>query len=211
MQHHPTVPARALLVEPRGENGALVQARLVRVRRREGQRRRHTDAAQGAGIGRQAAAHVGRTLRRTAVGRPRLVDHLGRRQEIRRPARRIERPRPGLVATVTLVRHRAERGARPGGGTQGRRPYRHRTPRNQLHRTGGAGCRARRDLLYRDLRRDDRTRLDADVPAGARHQVDGHQDGALGRGCRRGFRRLPLFPQGARRPCLPRGNRAQDQ
>ena len=42
-------------------------------------------------------------------------------------------------------------------------------PRNPLHHSGGSGRRARRDLLHRDLRRDHRARLYADVPAGTRH------------------------------------------
>ena len=211
VQRHPPLRAGALPVEPRGEDDALVHARLVRLRSRRAGRRRPCRAALGARSGRPTAANVRRSLRRAAVGRTRFVDHLGRSQTLRRPPHRDRRTRRCVVALPPLVRRRPERRSRPPCRTQGRRPHRYGAPRNPLHRPGGARRPARRDLPHRNLRRDDRARLDADVPAGARHQVDGHQDGALGRGCRRGFRRLPLFPQGARRPCLPRGDRAQDQ
>ena len=52
----------------------------------------------------------------------------------------------------------------------------------------------RRHLLHRDLRCHHRPCLYTYVPLSPRHQVDGNQDGALRRGCRRDLRRLPLFP-----------------
>ena len=43
------------------------------------------------------------------------------------------------------------------------------------------------------------------------HQVDGHQDGALWRGCRRDLRWLSLLPQGSYGQRLPRGDCTQTQ
>ena len=83
-----------------------------------------------------------------------------------------------LVAPAPLLRRGPERRARPGKSPPRCRAHRHRPPRNPLHHPGGAGRHPRRHLLHRDLRRHHRARLHADVPAGTRHQVDGHQDGA---------------------------------
>ena len=71
---------------------------------------------------------------------------------------------------------------------------RHCPPRNQLYHPRGPRCHSRCNLLHRDLRRHHRARLYAHVSLGKGYQVDGNQDGAFGRGCRRDFRWLPLLP-----------------
>ena len=99
--------------------------------------------------------------------------------------------------------------ARPRPGAGGGRAHRRRAPRGALHGAGGPRRADGRHLPPRDLRRDDDPGSDADVPDGAEDPRDGHQDDPVGRGGRRGVRRLPLLPQGARRPRAARRDGAQ--
>ena len=56
------------------------------------------------------------------------------------------------------------------------------------------GLKGAPDLAKAKLVADHISCLHTHVPLSPRHQVDGNQDGALRRGCRRDLRRLPLFP-----------------
>ena len=88
----------------------------------------------------------------------------------------------------------------PGPGPQGGRLHRRHPPRDPLHRPGGPGRPVGRDLPPGELRHHHGAGLHAHVSADAQDPRHGHQDGAVRRGGRRDLRRLPLFPQGPRRP-----------
>ena len=53
---------------------------------------------------------------------------------------------------------------------------------DELHHSGGIGCHPRCDLLYGNLRCNNRARLHSNVPFGTCHPQHGHQDGAQRRG-----------------------------
>ena len=101
------------------------------------------------------------------------------------PARRGRRPRakPGGRA---CTRSRSGWKARPTSPRRDVAAEALGTVHHEFHFTVAGGHRraAGRHPPHRDLRRDHDPRLDADVPDGAAHQGDGHQDGAVGRGLR---------------------------
>ena len=74
------------------------------------------------------------------------------------------------------------------------------TVHHEINFTVQEGIDALRDVIYH---------IETYDVIGTCHQVDGYQDGALGRRCRRDFRRLPLLPQGSERKGVPRGDRPQ--
>ena len=189
--------AGPLLLEQGPRNEALVQARLDGVRQREGQHGEQRRNTQESLRCRETPDDERRALRSAALGRTRQQRYQCHHRELRRTPYRDRQQKPCLVAASPLVCRGTQGSARLGEGASGSRPHRHGASRNQLYHSGGTGRPARRYLLHRDLRYNHRACLRADVSAGACDKVDGHKDGAFGRGSRRDFRWLPLLPQGS--------------
>ena len=211
-----TLPAWLLLLESRGQRAPLLRARLDELRQCGGTQNLYCLARGGrrcsprvTRVGRPSPADERRALWRAAFRRSRLVGHLGHCPALCSPSYRGQFPECCLLAAAPFVCRGTEGCARFGEGQAGGRLYRHRAPRNKLYHPGGTRCHPRRHLFHRDLRRDHGARLYAHVSAGTCHQVDGHQDGAFGRRCRRNLRRLSLFPQGAQCRGIPQRDRSQ--
>ncbi|TYZ62845.1 hypothetical protein PybrP1_005516, partial [[Pythium] brassicae (nom. inval.)] len=194
------LPARQHVHERHGDVLAVVQPVVVRAGAHRLGPARPEGAARGVRERGEAPDDVGRALGRAALGRARLIArrvHRGaREEEARGGRRRVDQPHP-------LVHDRARELAGPDRGQGGGRISRHDPPLVHVHDPGRARRRLGGDQAPRDVRRDDRARVDAHVPHVAQDQGDGHQDGALGRGRGRGLWRLPLLPQGAERDGVP--------
>ncbi|KAJ2584222.1 hypothetical protein EV177_010093, partial [Coemansia sp. RSA 1804] len=91
--------------------------------------------------------------------------------------------------------------------TQGGQVPEDGAPRVHIHGAGGAGRNLRRHLPSRDIRCDHGACVYSHVPSVAPDQINGCQDGSVGRRIRRGVWRIPVLPLRAVSGGVPQGDR----